>query len=126
MAIGHLLATLASTNARIGQRIESSRPGSGRLAHLTGMTTHHAFAMVPSVLPMAPDDRLQAVLSLSELADYLRVPTQTLYDLRATGRGPRGFRVGRRLQFRLGEVEAWLTSLEDQDEAHRQQIGGAR
>jgi len=37
------------------------------------------------------------------------------YDLRSEGRGPRGFRVGRELRFRLSEVEAWITSMEAAD-----------
>lgn len=58
---------------------------------------------------------LSAVLSLSELAAHLHVPVQTLYDLRSQGRGPRGFRVGRELRFRLTEVDAWLARLEAAD-----------
>jgi excisionase family DNA binding protein len=60
--------------------------------------------------------RFEPVLTLAEIADYLHVPVQTLYDLRSKGRGPRGFRVGRRLQFRQSEVEAWLLGLESEDE----------
>jgi excisionase family DNA binding protein len=59
--------------------------------------------------------RFEAILTLAEIADYVHVPVQTLYDLRSKGRGPRGFRVGRRLQFRQSEVEAWLLRLENED-----------
>jgi predicted DNA-binding transcriptional regulator AlpA len=41
------------------------------------------------------------------------VPAQTIYDLRSQGRGPRGFRVGRELRFRISEVEAWLARMEE-------------
>lgn len=61
---------------------------------------------------------IEQVLSLSELCEHLHIPAQTLYDLRSQGRGPRGFRVGRELRFRVGEVQAWLARLEDEDE-HR-------
>jgi len=55
------------------------------------------------------------VVTLSELCAHLDVPIQTLYDLRSQGRGPRGFRVGRELRFRAGEIEAWLANLEEED-----------
>lgn len=78
------------------------RPASVRLAHLVVMQT------------------IENVLSTSELADYLQVSLQTVYDLRSQGRGPRGFRVGRELRFRLSEVHAWLERLEAADGArHR-------
>ncbi|MDF1605915.1 helix-turn-helix domain-containing protein [Nocardioides sp. YIM 152315] len=59
---------------------------------------------------------LEAVLSISELAADLGVSVQAIYDLRSQGRGPRGFRVGRQLRFRISEVEAWLTGLEEADQ----------
>ncbi|TQK72900.1 AlpA family transcriptional regulator [Nocardioides sp. SLBN-35] len=64
----------------------------------------------------SPED-LESVLTLSELAERLHVPAQTLYDLRSHGRGPRGFRVGRELRFRSSEIEAWLAWLEADDAA---------
>ncbi|MGW6129741.1 helix-turn-helix transcriptional regulator [Cellulomonas sp. NPDC055163] len=45
-----------------------------------------------------------ATMTLAELAAHLAVTPQALYDLRSKGRGPRGFRVGRQLRFRLAEV----------------------
>jgi excisionase family DNA binding protein len=60
-------------------------------------------------------DLFEPVLTLAELADYLQVPVQTLYDLRVKGGGPRGFRVGRCLHFRKSEIEAWLAALEDEE-----------
>ena len=56
------------------------------------------------------------MLSISELAADLGVSVQAIYDLRSQGRGPRGFRVGRELRFRVSEVEAWLAGLEEADE----------
>jgi excisionase family DNA binding protein len=57
----------------------------------------------------------EPAMTLSELAAYLSVSTQALYDLRSQGRGPRGFRVGRQLRFRLSEIEAWLARMEAAD-----------
>jgi excisionase family DNA binding protein len=105
MAIGHLLATLASLIQWARHGLGSARRRSVGLAHLPGMTTH---AEVP--------EALEPLLTLAEIADYLHVPVQTLYDLRAKGRGPRGFRVGRRLHFRKAEIQAWLADLEEEDD----------
>ena len=54
-------------------------------------------------------------MTLSELAAFLSVSNQALYDLRSKGRGPRGFRVGRELRFRLSEVGAWIASMKAAD-----------
>jgi excisionase family DNA binding protein len=68
----------------------------------------------------AQRDVIEQILSISELAARLRVSVQTLYDLRSQGRGPRGFRVGRELRFRLSEVDSWLNRMEQADkERHR-------
>ncbi len=50
-------------------------------------------------------DRL---LTVRELADYLGVPVTTLYQWRYRREGPPGFRAGRHLRYRWGEVEAWI------------------
>lgn len=68
---------------------------------------------------------LEPTLTLTELAAQLHVSVQTLYDLRSQGRGPAGFRVGRRLRFRLCEIEAWLARLEAEDAAGTATPGGA-
>jgi len=57
----------------------------------------------------------EPAMTLSELAAYLSVNPQALYDLRSQGRGPRGFRVGRQLRFRMSEIEAWLARMEAAD-----------
>ena len=54
-------------------------------------------------------------MTISELAAFLSVSTQALYDLRSKGRGPRGFRGGRELRFRMTAIEAWISSMEDAD-----------
>jgi predicted DNA-binding transcriptional regulator AlpA len=52
---------------------------------------------------------------MSQLAARLHVNVQALYDLRSQGRGPRGFRVGREIRFRLSEIEAWISGMEGAD-----------
>ncbi len=74
-----------------------ARPVSGRLAYLSGLETTNV-----------QRDVIEQSLCISELVARLRVSVQTIYDLRSQGRGPRSFRVGRELQFRVSEVDSWL------------------
>jgi len=73
--------------------------------------------MTPTTLSSAPNPTLDPVLTLSQLATQLGVTVQTLYDLRCQGRGPRGFRVGRELRFRVSEIDAWISRMEADDAA---------
>jgi excisionase family DNA binding protein len=66
---------------------------------------------------------VDGVLTLSELCVQLQVSAQTIYDLRSQGRGPRGFRVGRELRFRISEIDDWLTRLEAEDDRRHQPTG---
>lgn len=60
---------------------------------------------------------VKRLLSIDEVAAYLRTPRATLYKLRSQGRGPRASRVGRELRFRLTDVDAWLDDLADLEDA---------
>lgn len=51
---------------------------------------------------------VEPLVTLPELAGLLRVPVATVYRWRRYGRGPRGYRVGRGIRFRVSEVEEWL------------------
>jgi excisionase family DNA binding protein len=55
------------------------------------------------------DDRL---LSSQELADYLRVPLNTVYVWQARGTGPDAIRVGRYTRYRMTAVRTWLDTRE--------------
>jgi len=113
MVSQHLVSTKSVCSSTSSARLGLSRPPAAGLAHLVCMetTTHLETALGP-------------VLTLSQLAAQLGVTVQTLYDLRSQGRGPRGFRVGRELRFRVGEVDAWLAQLEADDaERHPRQAG---
>ncbi len=50
------------------------------------------------------------LLKVREVAEYLGIPVQTLYDWRCLRhRGPKAVKVGRHLRYRRPEdVEAWL------------------
>ncbi len=50
----------------------------------------------------------QPLLSPADLAAYLAVPLATVYRWRGRGEGPRGYRVGRHVRYRLDEVDRWL------------------
>ena len=110
-----------ATSGFCPEALAAARRRSGSLAHLCGMNTsqHTDTITEPRHLLTA------AVLTISELAAYLGVPVQTLYDLRHHGRGPRGFRVGRELRFRITEIEAWLAAMEEAD-AVRHHAGDAK
>lgn len=48
------------------------------------------------------------LLSTQEVARLLVVPVTTLYTWRYKGTGPKAFRVGKHLRYRLADVMAWL------------------
>jgi len=73
--------------------------------------------MTPTAPSSTSNPTLDPVLTLSQLATQLGVTVQTLYDLRCQGRGPRGFRVGRELRFRVSEIDAWIARMEADDAA---------
>jgi len=67
---------------------------------------------------------LEPVLTTSELAEYLGVNVQAIYDLRNDGRGPSGFRVGREIRYRVSDVLGWLDGLHEPAQSLRERGGG--
>jgi hypothetical protein len=51
------------------------------------------------------DDRL---LTITETAELLRTPVDTLRYWRHLGTGPRSFRLGRRVVDKAGDLQAWI------------------
>lgn len=49
------------------------------------------------------------ILTLNELAEYLRVKPITIYKHAKQGKLP-GFKVGERWRFRMKEIEHWIES----------------
>ena len=47
-------------------------------------------------------------LTTQELAEYLSVPVNTLYQWRVRNEGPQAARVGRHLRYSQAEVDRWL------------------
>ncbi len=54
-------------------------------------------------------DRFEPLISAQDLADYLGVPTATVYTWRHRRLGPPGFRVGKHLRYRRRDVEEWIS-----------------
>lgn len=54
----------------------------------------------------------EPLLTTQELADYLKVPLETIYAWRTRRLGPKGLKVGRYVRFRMTDVENWLTQQE--------------
>ncbi|WP_435769015.1 helix-turn-helix transcriptional regulator [Nocardioides sp. SYSU DS0651] len=65
----------------------------------------------PPPPPRAPveADRLWTV---NEVAAFLGVPKKTIYAWRTTGKGPKGFRVGKHLRWHPRTVFEWSLKLE--------------
>jgi excisionase family DNA binding protein len=56
----------------------------------------------------SPLDLSARLLSTGEVARLLVVPVTTLYTWRYKGTGPKAFKVGKHLRYRLADVLAWL------------------
>lgn len=56
----------------------------------------------------------EPLLSVRDLAIFLRVPVGTIYAWRKRGVGPPAHRVGRYLRFRRQDVDTWLDSTADE------------
>jgi excisionase family DNA binding protein len=51
-------------------------------------------------------------MTTAEVAELLRAPQETVRYWRHLGKGPRSFKVGRRVLYPAADVRAWLTELE--------------
>ena len=112
----HLLRTYGLVWSHPSGFLDPYRPSPVGLAHLLVMDAKTATTPDPDRASLR---LVEQVLSLSELCAHLHVNAQTIYDLRSQGRGPRGFRVGRELRFRVSEIDSWLERMEhDDDERH--------
>jgi hypothetical protein len=58
-----------------------------------------------------PDLVAAIVLTWDDVALYLDLPVSTLNMLRSQGRGPRTFRLGRRLYVSRADLLKWLTQM---------------
>lgn len=51
---------------------------------------------------------MRKLWTTEDVANYLGVPIQTIYQWRTRNYGPPGARVGKHVRFRPADVEAWL------------------
>jgi excisionase family DNA binding protein len=58
----------------------------------------------------AADAANQELLTITEVAQMLRVPVATLRYWRHLGAGPNSFRIGRHVRYRRSDVRAWLNA----------------
>lgn len=62
--------------------------------------------------PSGKVEKLERLLSRTEVAEMLRVPASTVASWAHRGIGPRYFRVGRHTRYRLADVRSWLETKE--------------
>ena len=65
--------------------------------------------MTPINAPISATD----LMTLAETAAYLRTPVATLRYWRHLGEGPAGFRLGRRVVYRRGDVDRWISARQE-------------
>ena len=53
-----------------------------------------------------------AYMTTAELAELVRAPDSTVRYWRYCGKGPKSFRLGKRVLYDVDEVRAWLKKLE--------------
>lgn len=72
-----------------------------------------ATTAAPSTAPAARQGfDVEDLWDADRVAVYLGVPKQTLYAWRHSGKGPKGFRVGKHLRWRARTVVEWTLELE--------------
>lgn len=57
--------------------------------------------------------------TLQELAEFLGVPTQSIYQMNWKGTGPRSFKVGRHRRYDPRDVRQWLEARSSDGEGGR-------
>lgn len=74
---------------------------------------HHSRTGAASPAPAARQGLdAEDLWDADRVAGYLGVPKQTLYAWRHSGKGPKGFRVGKHLRWRARTVVEWTHQLE--------------
>jgi excisionase family DNA binding protein len=63
----------------------------------------------------AMDTSNDELLTPQELAALLRLPLGTIRKQRAEGTGPPGFRIGKHVRWRRGDVMKWLEQQREKD-----------
>ena len=61
----------------------------------------------------------KAVMTETQAAEYLQLSPRTLQSWRVSGDGPRFFKAGRNVRYRLTELESWI---EAQSASHTSEV----
>lgn len=64
---------------------------------------------------MTEPTTIEPLLTIEDVARMLGVPVPTIYAWRYRGEGPRGYKVGRHVRYRLAAVNEWLERQADSD-----------
>jgi predicted DNA-binding transcriptional regulator AlpA len=65
----------------------------------------------------AKGDRAK-LATVNDLADYVGVPVQTIYEWNCRGTGPKVLKVGRYVRYRWSDIDRWLDSTEKGDASY--------
>ncbi|MDP8971160.1 MAG: helix-turn-helix domain-containing protein [Actinomycetota bacterium] len=63
---------------------------------------------MPNTRCSCPDHPRRPLATITDVAEYLGVPVQTVYRWNTRGTGPRVFKVGRHARYRWEDVEKWI------------------
>ncbi|MEP9374788.1 helix-turn-helix domain-containing protein [Mesorhizobium sp. KR1-2] len=66
-----------------------------------------------SVAAQAQTDKVDPPIPQRKAAEHLGISVSTLLRWRARGQGPKGFKIGGRVKYRLSELNAFISRCED-------------
>jgi DNA-binding transcriptional MerR regulator len=58
--------------------------------------------------------RFERLWTVEDVAEFLSIPVQTLYQWRTRGKGPAARRVGKYLRYRPADVLSWFDGLDQE------------
>lgn len=64
--------------------------------------------------PTPWSDGIEQLMDIPQLSELFRIPESTFRSWRHYGRGPKSFRLGRRVVYKRSDVEAWLKRQQDE------------
>jgi excisionase family DNA binding protein len=70
-------------------------------------------ALLVKTMPSSPADN--AIMTIGEVADYLKVTERTIYRLAGAKKIP-SFKVGGSWRFSKSDIDAWITKQSEQDQ----------
>jgi predicted DNA-binding transcriptional regulator AlpA len=94
----------------------SARGAELRLGQVSSHTTKE-LTMTHQRHPNDPPPAGDELLTISEVAAIVRAPIATMRYWRHLGTGPRSFRLGRRVVYRVGDLRAWIDAQADASDA---------